>query len=108
MNIVVCNGGRERLCFVSLLQSDTLLFDNLNRAVENRCVFQMNDAASRAGFEMPFNYLAVSVFVRPEIVAHSLFVHVKFFGDTVDTTGGQGVLDAAQLLESDIHKPQFW
>jgi hypothetical protein len=33
---------------------------------------------------------------------------VEFFGDTVDAAGGQGVLDAAQLLESDIHKPQFW
>lgn len=68
----------------------------------------MNDAAARPGFQMPFHDLTVSVFMRAEIIAHSLFVQVEFFGDAVDTAGGQGVLDAAQFLESDVHKPQFW
>ena len=85
-----------------------MLFDNLKGSVEDRGVFQMNYAATWAGFQMPFNYLTVSVLMRAEIIAHSLFVHVEFFGDTVDAAGGQGVLDAAQLLESDVHKPQFW
>lgn len=85
-----------------------MLFDDLKRTVKDSGVFQMNYAASWAGFQVPFNYLAVRVVVRAKVVAHSLLVQAEFFGDAVDAAGGQGVLDTAQLLESDIHKPQFW
>lgn len=93
---------------VSLLQGDTPLFDDLNGAVENHGVFQMNNAATGAGFQMPFHHLSGVVIVCPEIIAHGLFFHVEFVGDTADAAGRQGMLDAAQFLESDVHKPQFW
>lgn len=66
----------------------------------------MNYAASRTGFQMPFDDLP-SFTVSAEIIAYGLLVKVEFFGNSVDTSGRQGVFDAAQLLEGDIHKPQF-
>lgn len=85
-----------------------MLFDNLKRTVEYGGVFQMNDAAARAGLQVPLYYLAVRVIVRAKVIADGLFLNVEFFGDAVDAASGQGVLDAAQLLEGDVHKPQFW
>lgn len=96
-----------RLTVVLLLHGNFVFFDDLKRTIQNCGVLQMNDAASRSGFQMPFDDLPSMVFMSPEIISNGLLVHFEFFSDPVDTSGRQGVFDAAQLLEGDIHKPQF-
>lgn len=85
-----------------------MFFDDLKRTVKDSGVFQVNDAAARPRLPVPLHDLPSLVFVCAEVIAHGLFIDGEFFGDPLDAAGGQGVLDAAQLLESDIHKPQFW
>ena len=84
-----------------------MFFNDLKRTIQNSGVLQMNDAAAGAGFQMPFDDLPSVIFMGAEIIAYGLLVYVEFFGDPVNATGGQRVFDAAQLLEGDIHKPQF-
>ena len=51
--------------------------DDLSCQIKNSCVFNMNDAAVRAWFNLDIGDVAFAVFFRPKIIANGLFVNIQ-------------------------------
>lgn len=92
----------------SIFAGDVVLLKYLFRPFQYCGVFQVYNAAIGTGFQVPFHDLAFLILVGAEVIAHGLFVNVKFLRDTSDAAGRQSVFNAAKLLKSDIHTLRFW
>lgn len=84
-----------------------VLCQNLLSAFQNRRIFNMHNAAVRAGFEVELYYLTIFVLVGAEVIADGLLFNIEFLGDASYTAVRKCVLDAAKFLECDIHKQKF-
>lgn len=88
-----------------LLQGGTVFFEDLYRAIVYRCIFQMDDTAVGARFEMPFDELAFLIIMCSKIIAHRLLIHIQFLSDAGDAALRQGVFEATKLFKSNVHNP---
>lgn len=73
---------------------------------KNRGVFQMNDTAVRAGFEVPFYQLTVFILMRSKIISYRLFLYVQIMCDSGYTSLRQRVLDPTQFFKCNVHIPE--
>lgn len=72
-----------------------LLFDDALGGVKNAGVFQMDDAALRAGLYVGIDDGAVFKLFGAEVVADGLLFQAKFFGDSADAAGGELMFDSS-------------